>query len=218
MVWLAQISGTQLSQAFLVFVACYALGCVTLGYYLVRIVTGEDIRQLGSGSLGAKNVGRAVGPWGFAVTLAGDMGKGALAVWATERVHSSDVLKSVAMLAVVVGHIWPAPLRFQGGKGIATATGALIAFNPWMTAGLVAAFLPLLGLLRNSVLAGLAAFTLLPLLSGLSGNAALETIGFTFLTGLVLGAHRENLKKELDRWLANRKSKTRSNQSHEKPL
>lgn len=218
MEWLVRFPRPQFAQALVVLASCYFLGCVVLGYYLARMATGQDIRKLGSGSVGAKNVGRAIGSWGFAVTLAGDMGKGALAVWATERASSSDSLKYLAMLAVVTGHIWPVQLRFHGGKGMATATGTLIALNPWMMAGLVAAFVPLLGLLRNTALAGLAAFALLPFLSGLLGNPALNTIGFALLSVLVLFAHRENIRDELAALAATRKSKARSNRSHEKAL
>lgn len=215
MVLLAEILGTHLSQVLGVLVASYAVGCVTLGYYLVRTVTGMDVRQLGSGSVGAKNVGRVLGVWGFAVTFAGDLGKGALAVWATERVNPNDFLKLLAMLAVIVGHIWPAQLRFNGGKGMATAAGALLAFNPWIMAGLLAVFAVILVALRKTVLAGLGAFGILPLLSGLLTQPMVITFGFALLTLIVLFAHRQNLKKELADFAANRKCTTRPNPSPE---
>ena len=72
--------------------AAYGLGCLTTGYYLVRLRTGQDIRGLGSGSVGARNVGRILGKSGFFITLAGDSGKGALAVWAMRYFSGNDGL------------------------------------------------------------------------------------------------------------------------------
>ena len=215
MVLLADIFGAHFSQILGVLVASYAVGCVTLGYYLVRTVTGMDVRQLGSGSVGAKNVGRVLGVWGFAVTFAGDLGKGALAVWATERVNPNDFLKLLAMLAVIVGHIWPAQLRFNGGKGMATAAGALLVFNPWIMAGLLAVFAVILVALRKTVLAGLGAFGILPLLGGLLTQPMIITVGLVVVTLIVLFAHRQNLKEELAGLAANRKCPTRPNPTPE---
>src|SRR5260221_14562881 len=65
------------------FLASYALGCFTAGYYLVRVLTRKDIRQIGSSSVGARNVGRVLGPIGFALVLFFDVTKGALAVAVT---------------------------------------------------------------------------------------------------------------------------------------
>src|SRR5688572_6996568 len=95
----------------------YLLGCLSTGYYLYLARTGRDIRQFESGATGARNVGRAMGRWGFFLTLLGDFGKGALAVWATHRLCANEVAAAISLLAVVVGHIWPVQLRFRGGKG-----------------------------------------------------------------------------------------------------
>lgn len=67
-------------KEFMLILASYALGCLATGYYWVRWQTGQDIRRLGSGGVGARNVGRVLGPWGFTITLLGDAAKGALAV------------------------------------------------------------------------------------------------------------------------------------------
>ncbi|MBM3840379.1 MAG: glycerol-3-phosphate acyltransferase [Verrucomicrobia bacterium] len=215
---LAEISAIHIGYALTVFGACYALGCITLGYYLVWMTTGQDVRQSGSGNVGARNVSRTLGPWAFAVTLAWDMGKGGLAVWGTERVNSGESLKCLAMLAVVAGHIWPAQLRFRGGKGMATAAGAAIALNPWAMVGPVALFIPLVGLLKSTTLAGLVAFTSLPFVSGFLRNSGWETLGFALLAALVLFAHRTNIREELAALAAARKNRTGSSRSQETPL
>lgn len=219
MVALTEISGIQLGRAVMVILACYALGCLTLGYYLVLFSKGKDVRLSGSGSVGASNVGRALGLWGFGLTAAGDLIKGAVAVWATERVTASDGLKIVAMLAVVVGHIWPLQLRFHGGKGVATSTGALIFLNPWSTGGLFLLFGVGLAVLRNTVLAAMAAFSILPLLSGFIGQPILQTVGFAVLAALLLFAHRQNVREELTRLAVHRRSdgKTRRSTGSQEP-
>jgi glycerol-3-phosphate acyltransferase PlsY len=214
----AQTFGTHVTDALIVVGACYALGCITLGYYLVWLTKGQDIRHLGSGNVGARNVSRALGLWGFAMTLAWDMGKGGLAVWGTERVNSSESLKCLAMLAVVIGHIWPAQLRFRGGKGMATAAGAAMVLNPWAMAGAVALFIPLAGALKGMTLPGLAAFASLPFVSGLLRNPEWQTLGFALLAALVLFAHRTNIREELAARAAARNNRSGSPRSHERPL
>ena len=68
----------------------YFIGCFTTGYYLVRLRTGKDIREMGSGSAGARNVGRFLGKSGFFLTMLGDFIKGALAVWLARKFSSND--------------------------------------------------------------------------------------------------------------------------------
>jgi glycerol-3-phosphate acyltransferase PlsY len=104
-----------------VLAAGYALGCFSTGYYLVRNRTGMDIRELGSGSTGARNAGRVLGRQGFWLTMGGDMVKGGLTVWLTLALTGNYRLALLALLAVVAGHVWPAQLGFRGGKGVSTA-------------------------------------------------------------------------------------------------
>src|SRR5260221_14050452 len=92
-----------LREGLWIFLASYALGCFTAGYYLVRVLTRKDLRQIGSGSVGARNVGRVLGPIGFALVLLFDFGKGALAVGITRYFSSNDTLAVLAMLGVVTG-------------------------------------------------------------------------------------------------------------------
>src|SRR5258706_16445510 len=109
--------------------ACYALGCCTAGYYWVRWRTGLDLRFQGSGNIGARNVGRIVGPSGFVVTLLIDGLKGALVVRLALYLGAGPDIVVACLVAVIVGHNWPLQLRFHGGKGIATSMGALLAYD-----------------------------------------------------------------------------------------
>src|SRR5213082_212511 len=113
----------------LVMLLGYALGCFTSGYYLVRWRTGDDIRWLGSGSVGATNVGRVLGRPGFFLTVLCDFFKGLFAVWLARYFQLNPTGTVLAMVAVAIGHIWPAQLWFHGGKGVATSLGALLMFD-----------------------------------------------------------------------------------------
>ena len=97
----------------------YGVGCVAIGYLLVRAKRGTDVRAVGSGRVGATNVGRVLGRWGFAWTLLGDMAKAVVAVRLGLWLGDGPRGAWLALLAVVCGHIWPVPLRFRGGRGVA---------------------------------------------------------------------------------------------------
>jgi len=175
-----------------VVLAAYFLGCFTTGYYWVRWRAGTDIRLHGSANLGARNVGRLLGPSGFAVTLLGDFAKGALAVWMSVRLGLRQEAVVVVLLAVVVGHNWPIQLRFRGGKGVATSVGALLLFS-WQLAMLLAVlFLAGLALLRSFTRGGLLAFAMLPAAAVLSGRSSIEVVAAASLAVLVLVTHRGN--------------------------
>src|SRR2546422_7682847 len=131
-------------KEWLLLAACYSLGCCTAGYYWVRWRTGLDLRFQGSGNVGARNVGRLVGPSGFIVTLLIDGSKGALAIWLANFFRATPDLKVACLVAVIVGHNWPLQLGFHGGKGIATSIGALLAYDSVIVLILVGMFVPLI--------------------------------------------------------------------------
>jgi len=187
---------TPLLQGLMVFAGCYLLGCFTLGYYLVRLRAGTDVRQTGSGGVGAKNVGRVLGRSGFLITLLADIIKGALALWLTKQLTPATWLVALALLAVVGGHIWPIQLRFQGGKGIATALGALLVYD-WRLLLVLGGVMGLCQLLlRRFVLAGLLAFTAVPVAALAMHAEAIQTAGLTLLVVIVWFAHCNNLREE----------------------
>jgi len=197
MPWFEQLRSVNWSEAGCIFLAGYALGCFTTGYYLVRLRQGHDIRDLGSGSVGAKNVGRLLGWQGFLVTVLGDFGKGALAVWAARHFTTDDRLVLLAMLAVVSGHVWPVQLYFRGGKGMATALGALLVYDYQLALAVALLFAAAFAALRKTVLPGLFALACLPLISWYLVHGPAEVAGSAALAGLVLLAHRKNLVTEI---------------------
>jgi glycerol-3-phosphate acyltransferase PlsY len=104
----------------------YLLGSVPFGYLIVRWQKGIDVRTTGSGSIGATNVMRSLGPVGFAATFVLDVGKGLGAVLLATKIARNDpVWIAVAATVAILGHCFPIWLRFRGGKGVATAVVAI---------------------------------------------------------------------------------------------
>jgi acyl phosphate:glycerol-3-phosphate acyltransferase len=114
----------------LALILAYALGCLSPGWWLVRRRTGADLRAQGSGVTGATNVGRVLGARAGILVLVLDAAKGALAVLLARWVAPASAWPSLALPAVVAGHIWPAPLRFRGGRGAGPLLGGCIALHP----------------------------------------------------------------------------------------
>ena len=172
----------------------YALGGFSTGYYLLRLRTGQDIRCLGSGTAGSRNVARTVGLAAAAITLAGDAAKGALAVGAAVLLGLESWAVPLVMAAVVAGHIWPVQLGFRGGKGLATVMGAVLVFDYRLVlvAYVVAAIT--LSLTRQITLGGLVAVLLTPLIVALTGHTQTDVIGLSLIAALILFAHREDIQ------------------------
>ena len=177
----------------------YGLGCLSGGYYVVRLLKGQDIRQSGSGSTGAKNVGRLLGPAGFTATFVFDLLKGGLAVWAGQRLGFGAITLTLVLLAVVAGHIWPAQLGFRGGKGVSTAFGGVLFYNPWFALVMIVVFAVALALTRRSVVAGMLAFVIGPWAGLAWGLPLWQALGTFLLSLLILAAHRDNLRQEWEK-------------------
>ena len=181
--------------------AAYLIGCVSTGYYLTRARTGNDIRVMGTGSSGARNVGRALGSMGFAVTLAGDLVKGGAAVWLAQAVTGREWTGLVALLAVTAGHVWPAQLGFHGGKGVATSLAALLMYDCWLTGVYLLLFGAGFSLTRRSVASSVVAYGLLPVASYFSKQDPAHVWGMAALAALIFVAHRQNIFRGLRRSL-----------------
>jgi acyl phosphate:glycerol-3-phosphate acyltransferase len=207
MPWMEQLRTADWNRAGCIGCAAYALGCFATGYYLVRWRTGKDIREVGSGSIGARNVGRLLGRQGFLVTVLCDFGKGALAVWGARYFTTDDRLVTLAVLGVVAGHLWPVQLRFRGGKGMATSLGALLIYDWELAVAFVLLFGFAFAVLKKTVLPGLFALASLPFISLALGRTGAEVIGCSILAGLVLLAHRRNLASEISLLLERRQER-----------
>jgi len=197
MAWIEHLQPVNWFQAAGAVLGAYILGCFPTGYMLVRLRTGRDVRQSESGSTGARNVGRLLGRSGFVLTVLGDFGKGALAVWGVRAWTGNPQLAELAMLAAVAGHIWPAPLGFRGGKGAATALGALLVFDYRVALIFLVLFLGGWAMMRKTVLPGLFAFACLPLAALWFDRDGRNATLMAALAALILFAHRKNLVEEI---------------------
>lgn len=183
----------------------YALGCLTPGYYLVRWRTGQDLRTLGSGGVGATNVGRQLGAKGFLITGVGDAAKAALAVGIARWLHPADWVWMLALIAVVAGHIWPLQLGFRGGKGIACGIGGLLIFDPILFVALLGLFVilylivlavpPLRRLPRNYYLPGVTIILAAPVYAWIVGHSQPAIGLIILLVILLLWANLSNMQK-----------------------
>jgi glycerol-3-phosphate acyltransferase PlsY len=171
----------------------YAIGCIVGAYYLVRWRRGTDLRTVGSGNAGATNAGRVLGRPGFALSLLIDAGKGALVVWLAQRLGVPAPGAVLAMVAVVAGHVWPAQLRFRGGKGAATALGIMIVFDPYATVILLGIGAMALLISRRFTMSGLLAIALAPSVCAFTGHSGIEIAGLTVMAAMIVYAHRTNL-------------------------
>jgi len=213
MSWIEQLQSANWSQASGIALTAYILGCFATGYYLVRMRTGQDIRELGSGSVGAKNVGRLLGWRGFLTVVLGDVCKGMFAVWVARHFTKDDRIVALAMVAVVVGHVWPAQLWFRGGKGIATSLGALLIYDYHLIVAFLLLFMGFFAVLRKTVLPGIFAIACLPLVSMYLAHESAKVVGISIISGLVLITHRKNLLEESFHFVERRKIHAKNNRT-----
>jgi len=204
MAWIEHLQSANWLQATGSVLGAYFLGCLAIGYYLVRTRTGKDVREIGSGNTGARNVGRILGKPGFALTVFGDLGKGALAVWSVQEWTHNNHLAALAALGVVAGHIWPAQLQFRGGKGVATSFGALLMFDYRIALTMLVLFLGGVTVARKTLFPAMFAYACLPLVGWWFNRDDVTATLMTVLAAIILFAHRRNLAEEIAALLARR--------------
>jgi len=171
--------------AVVVTILAYAIGCISTGYYVVRLVTGEDLRHHATGSTGARNVGRRLGVRAAAATLAADVAKGAAAVAIAVAAAGAG---AAALPAVVAGHVAPPQLGFRGGRGLGPALGGMLVLD-WRVAviGLAVAAL-FAGATRAFTAAGLAGVAAAPV-AALGLGEERVALGAAIAAAIVAAAH-----------------------------
>jgi glycerol-3-phosphate acyltransferase PlsY len=181
--------------------AGYLLGSIPFGLLLAKLVGGEDVRQHGSGNIGATNVSRVAGPVAGIVTLLLDAGKGAAAVWLASRFSGQNATAMMlAGLAALIGHCFPVWLGFKGGKGVATGVGIFLALCPLAAVCALVLFVLVFVFWRYVSLASLAGAASIPLLVYFlwaPGHAPPLKIMFGTLiaAGLIFCKHSANLQR-----------------------
>lgn len=179
----------------LLLVGAVLCGSFPTGVLLAR-AKGVDLRKVGSGNVGASNVGRALGKgWGLFVLLV-DAGKGALPVALARAWEASPWVQAAVALAAVVGHVFSIFLRGKGGKGVATALGAALALTPLPAVAAFAVYAACYAAVRISSvgsLAGALSYTAFLFVLGQAHPAPL-TFGL-LAAAIILVRHRDNLRR-----------------------
>ncbi len=192
-------------------VAAYLIGSVSFAVIISKMLHKDDVRTHGSGNAGMTNVLRTYGKLSAALTFIGDAGKGYLAVWAGKWIFMAlcpgvDARFGgyIAGVFVIVGHMLPLFFKFKGGKGVATSGGVILAIQPVIGLILIAIFLALAlgtGMVSLGATVGISMYGPATLIYGLSVShfaVVFTTVCALLLSGMVVFAHRENIKRILN--------------------
>jgi glycerol-3-phosphate acyltransferase PlsY len=186
-------------NAFLATFAAYLIGSLSFAVIVSKWMGLPDPHSYGSGNPGATNVLRTGKKAAALLTLAGDAGKGWFAVWLAQRIaldfsFNETTLAGVA-LAVFLGHLFPVFFRFQGGKGVATAAGILLAINMWLGLATLATWLIIAVFFRYSSLAALVASVFAPFYTFYLFGLTPYLPAVFAMCLLLIWRHRENITK-----------------------
>jgi glycerol-3-phosphate acyltransferase PlsY len=193
---------------FIVGILAYLLGSIPFGLILVRVFRKQDIRQQGSGNIGATNVIRSGGKGLGAATFLLDAAKGFVAVKAADlianqlhvSVSTTQNLLATAALCAIVGHIYTVWLGFKGGKGVATGFGVFLAISPLSALISLAVFIVVFAISRfvslGSILASIA-FAVLALMRGYGKFTPWLLAVCVIVPLIVIGKHHANIRRLL---------------------
>ena len=181
---------------FLLTAAGYLLGSIPFGVLLTRAFGAGDLRQIGSGNIGATNVLRTGRKGLAAATLVLDGAKGAVAVLLARHLvpQLGDHAAMIAGAAAMIGHCYPVWLKFRGGKGVATLLGLALALAWPIGLVFAAVWLGTVLLLRISSLGGMAGAVAAPI-AALAFGYPVYAVGLAGLAVIVLWRHRENIAR-----------------------
>jgi acyl phosphate:glycerol-3-phosphate acyltransferase len=188
---------------YLIPVVAYLLGSIPFGLLIVKFTAGSDIREVGSGNIGAANVARNAGKFAGALTLLLDAAKGYFAVWLAGHFTGGNIRwMMIAAMGAVVGHIFPVWLKLRGGKGVATGLGVFIPISWHAVVLAVVLWLIVVFFWHYASLGSVAAAAALPIFMYVLYAPGLAppdivTFGTTFIACLVLIKHISNIQRLL---------------------
>lgn len=167
------------------------VGNILTAYIIIKWKYGMDIREVGSGNPGARNMGRLYGKGYFIATFLGDALKGAVVVYIARILFGESIFLLISLLAVVVGHIYPIFFKYKGGKGISTFIGGLIVFNYSIALTLVFVFILFYFICKSFTKAGLITIACLPLCMIAYSYSMIAILLSVCIILLILYAHRK---------------------------
>lgn len=192
-------------MSYLALILAYLLGSIPFGFLIVKLKSGSDIRETGSGGTGATNVTRKAGKGAGVITLLLDALKGVAAVlvarWLTGEAGTSWVVAGSAVLAVV-GHCFPIWLKFKAGKGVATGLGVFLAIVPWAVLAAAIVFVVVVWRTRFISLGSILAAAFVPLwvwamhtwVEPISNFPPIITALFAS-SAIIIAKHHENIER-----------------------
>lgn len=179
----------------LLFAIAYILGSIPFGLLFVWLAGKGDIRDVGSGNIGATNVLRTGDKKLAIATLVADISKGLVIVLIAKYLELSEFNICSAAGLAIIGHIFPAWLRFKGGKGVATALGVYLGINPLVCLLVLITWLIMAKLVRISSLSALVALFMAPLYSVILGGSAIQVMFMMIVYLLIVWTHRGNISR-----------------------
>jgi glycerol-3-phosphate acyltransferase PlsY len=191
----------ELLYSLLAIVAAYLVGSLSFAVIVSRLMGLADPRSYGSKNPGATNVLRSGNRAAAVLTLAFDALKGYVpvlaAAWAAPRAGWGSLTIGLVGLAAFVGHLWPVFFRFQGGKGVATAAGVLLALNTGLGAATLLTWVIVAYFFRFSSLASLVSAAFAPFYQLLIWGASTQVLAIAVMSLLLIWRHEANIRKLL---------------------
>jgi glycerol-3-phosphate acyltransferase PlsY len=179
----------------------YMLGSIPWGLFLTQHFGYGDIRQKGSGNIGATNVRRVAGSWLAIGTLMGDLTKGAVPVWIAVAITSSkgmdnELYPSLVALSAVLGHLFPIYTKLRGGgKGVSTAAGCFLILSPMACIAAIFVFVSVVYFSNRVSIGSLSAAALLPAAIWIN-TRSMEPAFIAFITAiLIFFRHKDNIRR-----------------------
>ena len=173
----------------------YLIGSIPFALIVARRRGTSDLREVGSGNLGAANVMRASGVMAGVLVAALDMAKGAASVVLAERLSGSAVAPAAAGVAAIVGHVYPVWLRFRGGKGVATACGVFSMLVPAAVPPALAIFIAAIWVTKYISLGSLLASLMLPAIAYAIGSPMPSVVAACIASAIIVFRHRSNVRR-----------------------
>jgi acyl-phosphate glycerol 3-phosphate acyltransferase len=171
----------------------YLLGSIPFGIVISKSLGATDPRTAGSHNIGFTNVLRVSGKKAGFLTLAGDFGKGWLMGWLAMQLDDQVWWPWLIALSPIIGHLFSVFLGLRGGKGVATALGAILGVAPWVGFSAVLVWLVAAGVWRYSSGAAITAFILLPILAAVLRGDQPFVVFTVVVSGLILWRHKDNM-------------------------
>lgn len=180
----------------LIILGCYLLGSIPFGYIAGKLFKKIDIRELGSGNIGATNVFRILGPSLASLVLIADIGKGIFSIYLVQYFNIDNLLiLTIAGLAVICGHDWSLFLGFKGGKGIATTFGVIFALNPIISILAIVVWVVVMIITRYASLSSILAVISIMIFTILFKQPYEYIIFSAIIIVLSIFKHKENIKR-----------------------